>query len=171
MKLTHQFKVILFVAILFSCIGCDQFTKHLASEHLKGQGTFSFLGDTIRLQYMENPGAFLGLGGTLSPTIRFWLFTVMNVVVLVVVLWVGKDYWLLNGLTLSLGALFLAGGIGNTIDRIQYDGVVIDFLNVGIGWLRTGVFNVADMAITFSVIMLLTHGYKTIAPPSSSSHS
>lgn len=165
MVVPRVLKIAIFMTILFSCIGCDQFTKHLASEHLKEQGTFSFLGDTIRLQYMENPGAFLGLGSTLSPTIRFWLFTVMNVVVLVAVLWIGKDYWLLNRLTLSLGAFFLAGGIGNTIDRIRYDGVVIDFLNLGIGSLRTGVFNVADMAITFSVVMLLTHGYKSLIPP------
>lgn len=162
-------KIVIFSTILLACIGCDQFTKHLASEHLKERGTFSFLGDTVRLQYMENPGAFLGLGSTLSPTIRFWLFTVMNIVVLIAVLWLGKDYWLLNGFTLSLGALFLAGGIGNTIDRIRYNGMVIDFLNLGIGSLRTGVFNVADMAITFAVALLLTHGYKSLTPPASSS--
>lgn len=162
-------KVLFFSCILLACISCDQITKHLASEHLKERGTFSFLGDTVRLQYMENSGAFLGLGSSLSPTIRFWLFTVMNLVVLVVVLWLGKDYWLLNLSTLTLGALFLAGGIGNTIDRIRYDGVVIDFLNLGIGSLRTGVFNVADMAITFSVVLLFTHGYKSFTSPASSS--
>jgi signal peptidase II len=32
---------------------------------------------------------------------------------------------------------------------------VIDFLNVGIGSLRTGIFNVADMAIMLGVFLLL----------------
>ena len=45
-------------------------------------------------------------------------------------------------------ALLLAGALGNLIDRIRWDGLVIDFLNLGIGPLRTGVFNVADMAVT-----------------------
>jgi len=32
---------------------------------------------------------------------------------------------------------------------------VRDFMNVGIGPLRTGIFNVADMAITFGGIALI----------------
>jgi signal peptidase II len=43
-------------------------------------------------------------------------------------------------------ALFVAGGISNWIDRAT-NGSVVDFLNIGVGWLRTGVFNVADVAI------------------------
>jgi signal peptidase II len=42
--------------------------------------------------------------------------------------------------------LFLAGGASNWIDRVL-SGSVVDFLNVCIGPLRTGVFNVADVAI------------------------
>ena len=42
--------------------------------------------------------------------------------------------------------LFLAGGISNLVDRIAM-GSVIDFLNIGIGPVRTGIFNVADVAI------------------------
>ena len=42
--------------------------------------------------------------------------------------------------------LFVAGGASNWIDRVL-SGSVVDFLNVGIGPLRTGVFNVADVAI------------------------
>jgi signal peptidase II len=32
---------------------------------------------------------------------------------------------------------------------------VIDFLNVGVGPLRTGIFNVADVAITLGVALLV----------------
>jgi signal peptidase II len=34
----------------------------------------------------------------------------------------------------------------------------MDFLNLGIGRLRTGIFNVADMALTFGVIWILLAG-------------
>jgi signal peptidase II len=52
--------------------------------------------------------------------------------------------------------LLLAGGIGNLIDRLFHGGLVIDFLNVGIGPLRTGIFNVADVAIMagFGILIL-----------------
>jgi signal peptidase II len=42
--------------------------------------------------------------------------------------------------------LFVAGGVSNWVDRLVR-GSVVDFLNVGVGPLRTGVFNVADVAI------------------------
>ena len=51
-------------------------------------------------------------------------------------------------------ALFIAGGLSNWIDRVIH-GRVVDFLNVGLGPLRTGVFNVADVAIMAGVAIFL----------------
>jgi signal peptidase II len=58
--------------------------------------------------------------------------------------------------TLGL-ALFVAGGASNWIDRVAR-GSVVDFLNVGVGPVRTGVFNVADVAIMLGagVVVLAT---------------
>ncbi len=53
----------------------------------------------------------------------------------------------------------LAGGIGNLIDRVCCDGLVTDFINLGIGPMRTGIFNVADVAVTCGVIAI---GYLSI---------
>jgi signal peptidase II len=55
-------------------------------------------------------------------------------------------------------ALFVAGGASNLFDRFTY-GMVIDFMNVGIGSLRTGIFNVADMAIMLGAGILILEGY------------
>jgi len=41
------------------------------------------------------------------------------------------------------------------IDRIFNEGRVIDFMNIGIGSLRTGIFNVADIAITLGVMWII----------------
>ena len=49
----------------------------------------------------------------------------------------------------------LAGALGNLIDRIANDGLVTDFMNVGVGPIRTGVFNVADMAVMFGCIAIV----------------
>lgn len=48
----------------------------------------------------------------------------------------------------------LSGGTGNLWDLVIHDGRVIDFMNVGIGSLRTGIFNVADFRITNGVVLL-----------------
>jgi signal peptidase II len=52
-------------------------------------------------------------------------------------------------------SLICGGGIGNLIDRVARSGYVVDFLNCGIGRLRTGIFNAADFAITLGVVMLV----------------
>jgi signal peptidase II len=52
----------------------------------------------------------------------------------------------LQGLALLGATLFVAGGASNWIDRLA-NGRVVDFLNVGVGPVRTGIFNVADVAL------------------------
>jgi signal peptidase II len=52
-------------------------------------------------------------------------------------------------------ALIWGGGVSNFADRILSDGRVVDFLNLGIGSLRTGIFNVADVAIMAGVGLLI----------------
>jgi len=142
------------VLVLFAAtIGCDRVTKHVAVERLAGAPPKSFLADTVRLTYAENPGGFLSLGAGLVEPIRTALFTIGNAVLLLglgVLLWrAAWPSWRTAGL-----ALFIAGGASNWLDRL-IDGRVVDFLNVGVGWLRTGVFNVADMAVMLGVALLL----------------
>jgi signal peptidase II len=62
--------------------------------------------------------------------------------------------WRLRGWPLLGVSLLLAGGTSNWIDRV-IRGSVVDFLNVGVGSLRTGVFNVADMAIMLGAAVLV----------------
>ena len=54
--------------------------------------------------------------------------------------------------------LFLAGGISNFYDRATNNGAVVDFLNIGIGSVRTGIFNIADVALMLGIgLILLSH--------------
>jgi signal peptidase II len=52
-------------------------------------------------------------------------------------------------------AFIIGGGIGNLIDRLRYGGFVTDFIYLAAGPLHTGVFNIADMAITGGVIAIV----------------
>ena len=142
-------------AILIMCVGCDQLTKQIARERLEGTPPRSFLAGTVRLIYAENPGAFLGLGGQLPPRARWVLLVVINAVVAavlaVVLLWHSK----MSLVSAAACTLLLAGAVGNLIDRVRFDGLVIDFMNLGVGPLRTGIFNVADVAITLGAVLLI----------------
>lgn len=132
----------------------DQATKALASEYLPRGEWFSSLLDTLRVGYAENTGAFLGLGGSLSPELRFWLFVVGVGAFLLLIagyLLFAKSQTTASVVGLSL---LLSGGLSNFYDRVMNNGAVIDFLNVGIGTIRTGIFNAADMAIMAGLVVL-----------------
>jgi signal peptidase II len=140
---------ILLVLAIAGTVSCDRATKHIAATTLVGVPSQSFLADTVRLQYVENTGGFLSLGADLPPAVRTALFTVGTGLALLSVVagailfrWSG---WPLMGLT-----LFVTGGASNWLDRMVH-GSVIDFINVGFGPLRTGIFNVADVAIMLGV--------------------
>lgn len=148
------------VALLVAgTIGCDRLTKIIATRRLAGLPTQSYLADTLRLGYAENTGGFLSLGAGLPAGVRTLVFTLATGVLLVLLMaaaWrKGWDRWR----TVAL-SLFIAGGASNWIDRFTA-GKVVDFLNLGIGNVRTGVFNVADMAIMAGVALLLLTEVKT----------
>jgi signal peptidase II len=78
---------------------------------------------------------------------------------------VGLLVWLLRSSRLGrvevIGiACILGGGLSNLLDRCIYHGRVFDFLNMGIGQVRTGIFNVADVGIMLGVALLLVGGVK-----------
>lgn len=56
--------------LLVLCAGCDQVTKGAAQQYLALEPPQSWFHDTVRLEYAENTGAFLSLGGGLSKELR-----------------------------------------------------------------------------------------------------
>lgn len=145
--------VFLLAAVIVLLLFVDQWAKVIARDRLQFSGRHSFLGDTFRLEYAENRGAFLSLGSNLPEGVRTTVFSgivSIGVAALLVMTFRSRDHR--NALPL---ALVSAGGVGNLIDRFYRDGAVIDFLNVGVGNLRTGIFNVADMAIMGGILWLL----------------
>jgi len=145
----------LIVALLISCVGCDQTTKTLARAQLQDHAAVSFLGDTFRLQYAENPGAFLSLGASLPHQWGAVLFTLGGIVLIAVALLYALLAAKLTRLQIVALALICGGGIGNLVDRVRYEGHVTDFLNVGLGSIRTGIFNVADVALMVGVALFV----------------
>src|ERR1035437_10148254 len=133
------------VFAIFAAVLADQATKLLARGILVPGELHSYLVGGLWVELFRNRGAFLSLGSTLSEPVRQALLVGGVAVFLAVALG-----WLLLSKTSTTGgrwtmAAVVAGGLGNLVDRIWFQGGVVDFLNVGIGNLRTGIFNVADM--------------------------
>jgi signal peptidase II len=145
-------KRILILAILLSCVGCDQTSKSVAVTYLSAMHTLSFVGDSVRLQIAHNSGAFLSLGESLPEALRSALLILGVGMLLLGLLVYGFLSKNLTALAAACLGLIVGGGASNLLDRLRYDGHVIDFINIGIGPLRTGIFNLADVCITAGFI-------------------
>ena len=118
----------------------------------------------MRLGYVENTGGFLSLGAELPSAVRTGLFTVGTGLLLCMLVFIAirRSWDRLSHLGL---ALFVAGGASNWIDRVTR-GSVVNFLYVGVGPVRTGEFNVADVAIMLGAgVIFATLGKKQASSP------
>lgn len=143
---------LIFLILIFTVI-IDQITKVIARATLSPFIELSYLNGMFTMRHTENKGAFLSLGADMPDYMRFWIFSVFVLIGLTYILWTvikDKTMDLFQTITMSF---IIGGGIGNLIDRI-FRGSVTDFLNVGIGEIRTGIFNFADMYVTFGAIIL-----------------
>ncbi|AMN81373.1 MULTISPECIES: signal peptidase II [Pseudomonas fluorescens group] len=144
----------LFAGIAFVAI--DQLVKLLALVSLQAN-SFKFGASPLNLalELSLNPGAFLSLGAALPSQVKQLIFIVG---VAVVVAWAMG--WSLSNWSqplrkvLPLYAIAL-GGIANLIDRVFRDGHVVDYMVLNVGPTHTGVFNIADIAITAGAIYLM----------------
>lgn len=164
-NLTLSRRIAWVAGLLVVSIAFDQWTKRIAQTSIRPLGLRMYLGDLFRLQYSENRGAFLSLGADLPDSIRYGLLTVGVAVMLVALL-----VYSLVGRSLTLPhvagyALIVGGGASNWIDRALRGGTVVDFMNLGIGPVRTGIFNVADLAVVGGLVLILLTPTRRSSPP------
>ncbi len=159
-------RLIVVATVLLGCVGCDQATKIVARTYLDGAPTASYFHDTLRLTYAENPGAFLSIGASLPKPVRTAIFQGIVAAITLALLAASLLWRRISNLQVIALALLAASGLGNLIDRLLYDGRVTDFLNLGVGQLRTGIFNIADVAGVIGALLLL---FKSADVPSNQS--
>jgi signal peptidase II len=150
-------RLLAFVLLMTICIGCDRVTKHIASDELRGAEPVVVAGGLVRLEYAENPGAFLSLGDHMTPRARFWILGVGTASVLAAIAIVLARRREMRWSTFVSLCLILAGGASNLADRL-IDGYVVDFAIMSVGPLHTGIFNMADVSIMAGVVLLTLRG-------------
>jgi len=152
-------RLIMLLVVLLPCVACDQVTKVLAVDHLRGHRPLNYFDGLFRLTYAENPGAFLGLGKSLPDNVRLGLFSVVvGLVLLAACVWMIRKE-MPRAAFFGL-ALLVAGGVGNLIDRVARDGHrVVDFAQLRapdpVAFLQTGIFNVADVHIVVGALLMV----------------
>jgi len=155
----NRSRLVAFVAILLFAGGCDHATKQIARETLGASSAISLAADTVRLQLTENPGGFMSLGAHLPPGLRRTFFLgAAPLAMLIVAIAVLRSAPRSFGPILAL-ALVAGGGLANWVERLWNDGAVTDFVSVGVGPLRTGIFNLADVFVLAGVAVLLATGF------------
>ena len=149
-------KLLILLAIIVSCIASDQVSKKIAKEKLGNGIPIIYFNDLFRFQYAENDGAFLSLGSNFPEKVSFWVLRIIPLIFLVgifiLIIYKLKEYNMMRLIALTL---IFSGGSSNIIDRFINNKLVIDFMNMGIGNLRTGIFNFADLFILSGAILLI----------------
>lgn len=134
----------------------DQLSKHWIVQ------TFSFaesrpVTDFFNLALAHNTGAafsFLAEAGGWQRLFFIMVAVVASAVMLYLLRKHGREVLFSMALSLVLG-----GALGNLIDRIRW-GYVVDFLDFYYGSYHWPAFNVADMAITGGVILLVWDSFR-----------
>lgn len=145
--------IILLIAAIIVLIGADQAVKYWAVENLKPVGNMDFIriGDLeiLDLTYVENQGAIFGsMAGQ-----RWFLVGITSILIiaaLVFLFYIVKK----SRFFAVISALFVAGGVGNLIDRIRF-GYVVDMFDIQL--FNFAVFNVADICVTVAEGMMIVY--------------
>lgn len=126
----------------------DQLTKAWVVQAFRTQT--EIIGDFVRITIVHNTGGIFGLFGQSATLLAIASSIVIGVIFVYQARAGAHSHWLLSG---ALG-LLLGGAVGNLIDRLRL-GYVIDFVDMGIGEVRWYIFNVADAAISTSLLLFI----------------
>lgn len=145
--------MLIYYGIAALVILVDQLTKWLVATNMEIGERIPLIEPYLGLLSHRNRGAAWGmLEG------QMWLFAIVTIVVVIGIVY----YFQKEGKNEPLFAwslmLLLGGAVGNFIDRMVR-GEVVDFVNVLIPVINYGfpIFNVADAALTFGVILVIIH--------------
>lgn len=146
--------ILISVIMIAVLVAVDQIIKFWAASSLETVGTMHLLRigkqRIIDLTYVENDGAVFGsFGGK-----RIILIVVTTILVCVCAYFLYRYKTSSKLMLISLN-MIIAGGIGNWIDRVFRNGLVVDYIEIKL--FNFAVFNFADICITLGVAFILIY--------------
>lgn len=140
------------LGLSFIVIILDQWTKYLAIKHLTLFHHYHVL-SFFDLSLTYNTGSAFSLLNMASGWQRWFLSGFAIFMCTFILIWLGRTAKTKHLSLLGLSCIF-GGAIGNLIDRIRL-GYVIDFIDLYIKNWHWPIFNIADMAISTGVTILI----------------
>lgn len=101
------------------------------------------IGEFARFIYVRNPGSAMGL----FPVGR-WSLVAISILASIFVTYLYLTTDPVHRVRRAAMAAILGGALGNLVDRIFYNGLVVDFIDIGFGTSRFYTFNVADIGVS-----------------------
>lgn len=151
MKLSRN----LFIGILITAnIVVDQLSKYWVDKTVDRDSVTELLGNLLTLRHVLNEGAFLGMGSELSGPVKLVVLLILPAIVLGFVVYHMIKEKHMDKLSLIGFSCVVGGGVSNIFDRFVH-GSVIDFLHMDFGFVRTGIFNAADLSVTTGMVLIL----------------
>lgn len=152
MKLSRNVSIILL--IIFN-IAIDQISKVIVRANIKSREVIEVIGDKFILTNVENKGAFLGMGSEMNSTLRLIFLLILPTLVLSYLIYYITTNKTLDKMSTIALSCIAGGGIANVFDRFVRKSVT-DFFFIDLGGVfKTGIFNVADMSVTFGMFVLI----------------
>ena len=139
-----------FLALIPVIFALDRVTKYLIMQDLPILGEIK-INSFFSIVHVRNLGGVFGIlnqGGYAR-----YVFLIIPTLVAAVLVYVLIRYTMSNARTLAL-SLILAGALGNIYDRFFY-GSVVDFLDFYYGHHHWPAFNVADIAVSVGIGLIV----------------
>lgn len=130
----------------------DILSKRAIVELLRVERTsIAIIPNVFHFTYIRNHGAaFSILQG--NPLLR-WLSLIVSLTLIAIA--ISRTF---SNIWEQLGfGLILAGAVGNGIDRLFFDGSVVDFIDLRV--INFAIFNWADISINVGIACLLVHTF------------
>lgn len=138
-----------FYLIVLIVLAADQFSKAWIQRTLAFEQSRDIFGKSFLLTLTHNTGGAWGLLPHGNP-----LFIGFALAAAVALLFAYHRVARPDSLIAGAFALALGGAFGNLADRLRF-GYVVDFFDAR--FIHWPIFNVADSAITLSIVLLLLH--------------
>src|SRR5258708_10957945 len=129
MNTTRLARILLILLIIIANIGCDQVSKKLVRQSVNPYETIKVLSNHLTVTRVENTGAFISAGDSLSkPAKNILLFLLPLIAIVFGLVYIISRPRISNKMLPGI-CFVIGGGIGNIYDRIVY-GSVTDFLHI-----------------------------------------
>ncbi|GAA3515999.1 signal peptidase II [Aquimarina addita] len=136
-------------------ISCDQISKNIVRNTIDKNQRIEVFNDNLILTKVENTGAAYSIGSELPYTLKIILLQALPLLVLFFLLFKIIKETEYSKETIIGITFIVGGGIGNIYDRIIYRSVT-DFLIMDLGFIKTEVFNMADVSVMIGSFIIMT---------------